>query len=339
MNTSKKITVLLTMFIAINVAYLVYGIVVSRSFVEMTINISFVLLSLVIGFVHYNTVRNHIQNVFLQLSEVVGAIIDMRETEVFSTLDDNMLSKLQSQVIKLSGILKAQNNRLEREKNEIKSLISDIAHQLKNPLCNLNLYVSFLKDETLDEKSKQEFVCNIVGQLEKLNWLMESMIKMTRLEGGIIQLKPEKSSLNDLLLTALKQIYLRAEKKQINLSFNPGEDIVLKTDKKWTSEAFTNILENAVKYTADNGKISIRILQYEMYVRVDIEDSGSGIEGKEINNIFKRFYRGSNSKNQDGVGIGLYLSREIISRQDGYIKVKSTPGVGSTFSVFLLMMK
>ncbi len=109
------------------------------------------------------------------------------------------------------------------------------------------------------------------------------------------------------------------------------------TDKKWTSEAITNILDNAVKYIENNGEILINILKYEMYVRIDIEDNGSGLEEAEINNIFKRFYRGKNSNNQDGVGIGLYLSREIITRQNGYIKVKSKPGEGSVFSIFLLL--
>lgn len=339
MNFNRKIAVIVTLFITVNLVYLFYGIIISKSFIEIIINVCLMCFEAAAGFIFYTEVKKQMQDVFLQLSEVIAAITDMRETEIFSVLDDNMLSKLQSQVIKLSGILKMQNSKLEKEKNEIKSLISDIAHQLKNPLSNLNLYISFLKDRCLDESSRQEYVNNISNQLEKLNWLMESMIKMSRLESGIIQLKPEESSVNELLLTSLKQVYHKAERKGMDMEFIPDEDIKLTADIKWTSEAITNILENAVKYTGDGGRIAINVYKYEMYARIDIRDNGPGFEEAEINNIFKRFYRGPNARQQDGAGIGLYLSREIVTRQNGYIKVKSKPGEGSSFSVFLLLKR
>ncbi len=339
MNFNRKIAVIVTLFITVNLVYLFYGIIISKSFIEIIINAYLMCFEAAAGFIFYTAVKKQMQDVFLQLSEVIAAITDMRETEIFSALDDNMLSKLQSQVIKLSGILKMQNSKLEKEKNEIKSLISDIAHQLKNPLSNLNLYISFLKDKCLDESSRQEYVNNISNQLEKLNWLMESMIKMSRLESGIIQLKPEESSVNELLLTSLKQVYHKAERKGMDMEFIPDEDIKLTADIKWTSEAITNILENAVKYTGDGGRIAINVYKYEMYARIDIRDNGPGFEEAEINNIFKRFYRGPNARQQDGAGIGLYLSREIVTRQNGYIKVKSKLGEGSIFSVFLLLKR
>ncbi len=339
MNFNRKIAVIVTLFITVNLVYLFYGIIISKSFIEIIINVCLMCFEAAAGFIFYTAVKKQMQDVFLQLSEVIAAITDMRETEIFSALNDNMLSKLQSQVIKLSGILKMQNSKLEKEKNEIKSLISDIAHQLKNPLSNLNLYISFLKDRCLDESSRQEYVNNISNQLEKLNWLMESMIKMSRLESGIIQLKPEESSVNELLLISLKQVYHKAERKGMDMEFIPDEDIKLTADIKWTSEAITNILENAVKYTGDGGRIAINVYKYEMYARIDIRDNGPGFEEAEINNIFKRFYRGPNARQQDGAGIGLYLSREIVTRQNGYIKVKSKLGEGSIFSVFLLLKR
>ncbi|WP_313560796.1 sensor histidine kinase, partial [Ruminiclostridium cellobioparum] len=240
MNFNRKIAVIVTLFITVNLVYLFYGIIISKSFIEIIINVCLMCFEAAAGFIFYTAVKKQMQDVFLQLSEVIAAITDMRETEIFSALDDNMLSKLQSQVIKLSGILKMQNSKLEKEKNEIKSLISDIAHQLKNPLSNLNLYISFLKDRCLDESSRQEYVNNISNQLEKLNWLMESMIKMSRLESGIIQLKPEESSVNELLLISLKQVYHKAERKGMDMEFIPDEDIKLTADIKWTSEAITN---------------------------------------------------------------------------------------------------
>ncbi len=336
MRLNKKIFLISFTFIFLALGFLSYEIITAKSSSELAVSIAYVCISLSLGCMFYLVVKKYIQNILVQLSEVVASIIDMRETEVFSTLEDELCSKLQTQIIKLSGMLKMQNSMLEKEKYEIKSLITDIAHQLKNPLSNLNIYVSFLKDEDIDEASRREYVLNIISQLEKLNWLMENMIKMSRLESGIIQLKPEIISLNELILTSLKQVYVKAEGKGIEIVLNPSiEDIKLSADKKWTSEAITNILDNAVKYTAENGRIIITITKYEVFVRLDIEDNGIGFEEWEVNHIFKRFYRGNNAKSEDGVGVGLYLAREILSKQKGYIKVKSTPEKGSTFSLFL----
>ncbi len=340
MRLNKKIFVISFVYVLLTLGFLSYEITTAKSSSELAISIVFVVIAFILGCILYIMTKNYIRNILMQLSEVVASIIDMRETELFSTLEDDMCSKLQSQIIKLSGMLKIQNSRLEKEKSEIKSLITDIAHQLKNPLSNLNIYVSFLNDEDIDEATRREYVLNIVSQLEKLNWLMESMIKMSRLESGIIQLKPAVISLKELILTAIKQVYMKAEGKGIEIEFNPASvDLKLSVDKKWTSEAISNILDNAVKYTAENGRIIISITIFEVFVRLDIEDNGMGFEEWEINHIFKRFYRGNNARNEDGIGIGLYLAREIISQQEGYIKVKSKPGKGSTFSVFLPIRK
>ncbi|HEX2926358.1 MAG TPA: HAMP domain-containing sensor histidine kinase [Ruminiclostridium sp.] len=316
--------------------FMVFAIISARNFQAVVASIIFTAAITVLITALVILIRQYMLNVISRLSEVIASLVDMRETEVFSVLNDDMLSKLQSQVLKLSGILKSQNLRLQREKNEIKSLISDVSHQLKNPLANLKIYVSFLTEEDIDPVTRQEYLKNIDNQLDKLSWLMESMIKMSRLESGIIQLNREMVSLNDTVLTSIKQVFQKASKKNIQIEFNPREkDISLSIDKRWTAEAITNILDNSVKYMQEYGLIQIQLKKYELFARIDIEDNGTGFEEEEINDIFKRFYRGKNSKGVDGVGIGLYLTREIITMQDGYIKSKSAPGKGSIFSVFL----
>ncbi|WP_242847906.1 sensor histidine kinase [Inediibacterium massiliense] len=262
-------------------------------------------------------------------------MINMNEKEIFSVFDDDMLSKLQSQVIKLTNILKAQNKRIKKERDEIKSLISDISHQLKTPLSNLRLYYDLMQDSSLSKEEYKEFSHNMNLQIKHLSFLLESMIKMSRLEGGIIQLIQTKTSLNNVCLTAIKQSYEKAKNKNIEIKFDPRENIILNIDKNWTVEAVFNIIDNAVKYTNHKGTILIDLLQYEMFARINITDNGMGIHEKEINNIFKRFYRGENTYDEDGVGLGLYLAREIITRQNGYIKVHSKVSKGSTFSLFL----
>lgn len=280
-------------------------------------------------------IKRHMEKLLNQLSRLISSIIDMNSDEVFSALEDDMLSKLQSQVIKLTNILKAQHSRIKSERDEIKSLVSDISHQLKTPLANLKLYYELLQDSSISKEEYTEFSTNMQSQIQKLGFLLDSMIKMSRLEGGIINLIAEQTSLNDVCLTAIKQVYQKAKSKNIEIKFNVRKEIILNIDKNWTVEAIFNLLDNAVKYTGPGGTVAVEVMQYELFARLDVVDNGAGIDEKEINNIFKRFYRGEHTQKEEGVGLGLYLAREIVTRQNGYIKVKSKLSEGTAFSVFL----
>ena len=285
-------------------------------------------------FIYEKLYKNYMEDMFIQLSDMLSTIIDMRDEEVFSTMEDTLLSKLQHQTIKLTNILKDKNKQIEKDRNEIKSLISDIAHQLKTPLTNLKMYGEFLKDEDLTEEERKEFNDIIMISLDRLSFLIESMIKMSRLESGVIQLKPQRNDLNDTVILAISEVQKKAKMKSIEIQLEEVDKISIIHDKNWVREAFFNILENAVKYTSENGVIKVKIQGYEMFTRVDIKDNGVGIKEEELPKIFARFYRGENSRDIEGIGIGLYLTREIISNQGGYIKVNSS-SKGSTFSVFL----
>lgn len=195
------------------------------------------------------------------------------------------------------------------------------------------MYCEFLKSKDISNQEREEFVSIINNQLEKLDFLIESMIKMSRLESGIIALKIKQCSLDDICLGAIKQTYEKAKSKNIEIEFDSRDDINIFIDEKWTTEAVFNIIDNGIKYTNSNGKIVITTKRFEMFVMIEIKDNGRGINETEINNIFKRFYRGKNSGNEDGVEIGLYLSREIVSMQKGFVKVKSEENKGSSFSI------
>ena len=278
--------------------------------------------------------KNYINDILTKLSDMLATISDMNETEVFSMIDDSIFSKLQHQTLRLINILKSQNKKMEYEKNEIKSLISDIAHQLKTPLTNMKIYSEFLQDENLLEEDRIEFNKVIMLSLDKLCFLVESMIKMSRLESSIINLHKRPSEINESILSAITQLYKKAQLKNIKIEFSPKENIKLNYDEKWTTEAIFNIIENAIKYSHKDSTIFINVEKYEIFTRIDIKDEGIGISEEEIPKIFKRFYRGSNVLNEEGIGIGLYLSREIVTKQGGYIKVKSYKN-GSIFSIFL----
>ncbi len=297
--------------------------------------IVFIVSLMTVCIVFYWLMSKQVNIILEGLSETIQNMINDSPMNTFSELDDMMLSKIQYQIMKLSDILKSQSKKEKLEKEKITALISDISHQLRTPLSNLNMYNNLLFDNSLSEVKKNEFLKNMQSQIEKLNWLMEALIKMSRLETGLIDLKCQRIPILQTLLQAVNMVAPKAEKKSIDITFKGDESIRVNHDTKWTQEAMFNILDNAVKYSPENTVISLFLEKYELFCRIDISDEGSGIAEPDINKIFTRFYRGDNTNYIEGVGIGLFLSREIIAEQGGYIKVKSNLGKGSTFSVFL----
>lgn len=248
------------------------------------------------------------------------------------TFDEGRLSKLESELAAFLSSSSISAKNIENERDKIKSLISDISHQTKTPIANLILYSELLENSELSGVDHTNAEA-IHAQAEKLRFLIDSLVKLSRLENGILALEPQETPLMPLLEDIVRQFGEKAEKKGLKLELNKT-DAKAVIDAKWTHEALANIVDNAIKYT-DNGSIKISVTPYEMFVRVDIKDTGIGISEEEHAKIFKRFYRGFGVKQKEGVGIGLHLAREIISGEGGYIKLSSTPGSGSTFSVFL----
>ena len=248
------------------------------------------------------------------------------------TFDEGRLSKLESELAAFLSSSSISAKNIENERDKIKSLISDISHQTKTPISNLILYSELLENSELSgvDRSNAEA---IHAQAEKLRFLIDSLVKLSRLENGILALEPQEAPLMPILEGIVNQFEEKAVKKELKLEFNKT-DAKAVIDEKWTHEALANIVDNAIKYT-EKGSIKISVIPYEMFVRVDISDTGIGISEEEHAKIFKRFYRGTDVKQKEGVGIGLHLAREIISGEGGYIKLSSTPGEGSTFSVFL----
>lgn len=249
--------------------------------------------------------------------------------------DETELSKLEVKWKRFLTSSKLSNQKLEEERANIKEVVSDISHQTKTPLANILLYSQLLQEQNLDENSRK-LVSEIVKQSEKLDFLIQSLVKTSRLETGTFQLHPESHSIPDILEEISKQAEEKAAKKRIQIV---AEDVSTSVkavyDKKWTGEALYNILDNAVKYSPSGSTIHIQVKEYELFVCVQISDEGMGIREEEIPYIFQRFYRGKNVKEEEGVGIGLYLARQIIEGQKGYIKVISKYGQGSEFSVYL----
>lgn len=248
-------------------------------------------------------------------------------------ISETKLSALENSLKRyLDDSLLAKENQ-HQQKAVIQGLISDIAHQTLTPISNLKIYSELLKEEG---NASSETIEILQGQTEKLDFLIQSLVKLSRMESGIITVHPVRNQLSKLLQMISQESAAMAHEKQIILSVCQT-DIDALFDFKWTLEALSNIVDNAIKYTSEGGRVAIRAEKYSFFARIDIEDTGPGIEESEIPLIFTRFYRSLSAADQPGVGIGLYLAREIIQAQKGYIKVTSEKGKGSVFSVFLML--
>ena len=250
--------------------------------------------------------------------------------------EESLFYKMEYRLNRLYEVMQENKNSIAQERADLQELISDISHQVKTPIANLKMINSTLLENEVPAEKQKEFLVSQLGQLDKLDFLMQAMIKTSRLETGVISLEKKSQPLYDTLAAALGGILLNAEKKRIDVQADCPESLTASHDRKWTSEALFNILDNAVKYTPEGGHIYVSAESWEMYVKIDIADTGIGIPEQHQGMIFKRFYRENTVHDADGIGIGLYLAREIITLQGGYIRVTSEVGKGSTFSVFLL---
>lgn len=247
--------------------------------------------------------------------------------------DESALSALETRMARLLHGSAAANRDLAREQEAVQSLISDISHQARTPMANVLLYASLLEESGLTE-AQQARLTPLRAQAEKLNFLLENLIRASRLETGLLQLAPAEGAVDGLLEQAAGQAGAAAAQKGVALTVRPAEANAW-FDPRWTAEALYNLVDNAVKYTPPGGQVTVSAALLESFCRVDVADTGPGIPESEQGAIFGRFARGSAARNTEGLGIGLYLARQIAAGQGGYIKVRSAPGQGSVFSLYL----
>lgn len=248
------------------------------------------------------------------------------------SFDESRMSALETKFAHYFSAAAVSAGNVAAEKDKIKTLIADISHQTKTPISNLLLYTELLEEEALPEEVRGT-VEALHAQTEKLHFLIDALVKLSRLENGILTLVPRREPLQPMLRGVLEQFAAKAEGKGLALRLEDTEACAV-FDPKWTAEALGNLVDNAVKYTG-RGEIVLSVCAYEMFVRIDVADTGIGIPEEEQAKIFSRFYRSEEARDKEGVGLGLYLAREILSAEDGYMKVASVRGQGTVFSVFL----
>lgn len=267
------------------------------------------------------------QSLLQRLDMAIGG--KMQHTVYNESLDSAVTERL-NRLVQISGM---NQTKAETERDIIKSLVSDITHQVRTPLANIMLYTGLLKEKNLDD-NVVPLVDKISKQSVKLEFFMKELVKSSYAEQEIISINPEMTSVEDILNTSCQTVELAALKKNISI-LQAETDALCYADKKWTVEALSNVLDNAVKYSPENSQINADIIPYESFVCIQVKDQGIGIKEEEQGRIFERFYRSESVKNEPGFGIGLYLAREVLSKQGGYIKVNSQIEKGSTIQLYL----
>lgn len=270
------------------------------------------------------------------LCETLDALLSGRQPENYQPYEDSLTAKVQGKLMQYFDIMSEGKRQSQQDKQVIQSLVSDISHQVKTPIANIKMFTNILQQHQLPPEKQAEFLRTMEGQIDKLDFLMQSLIKISRLETGTFVLHPQEGRLADTIALAMSAVWAKAEAKEISLSADCDSSICVQHDPKWTAEALGNILDNAIKYTPPGGSVTVSVRPWQFYTRVDIADTGIGIAEEHYNDIFQRFYRDPQVASQEGVGLGLYLANGIITRQKGYISVKSKVGKGTTFSVYLL---
>ncbi len=273
-------------------------------------------------------------------SKIISRLDEMLEAAINGSFveedyDETELSRLESKFRQYLTARETASEKVEAERTAIKELVTDISHQTKTPLANILLYTQLLQEQCKDQQAAP-YIEQIRMQTEKLQFLMQALIKISRLESKMVELSPTEGSLYPLILQAVDLAQGKAGAKEITIEMREAEkDIRAVFDFRWTLEALGNLLDNAVKYSPVGSRVTVEVRAFEMFVCISVEDMGSGIPESEQAQIFKRFYRGKNARYEEGNGVGLYLTRMILQKERGYVKVSSPEKGGSCFSIYL----
>ena len=289
-------------------------------------------------FLLYLYIRNRKKKV-----KEIGEYIRQINKQIYELkLDENVedeLSILQNELYKITVLLKEQSENATSDKLGLKDNLSDISHQLKTPLTSISIMIdNMIDDENMDSETRKEFLNDIRKQIENINFLVISILKLSRFDADVIKFSREDINVKALLTEAIKNLENLIKEKDTNINITGEKDVVFIGDYRWEVEAITNILKNCVESLSKNGSIEISFRKLSIYTEIDIKDNGKGIDKNDLKNIFERFYKGKNSA-EDSIGIGLSLSKKIIEMDGGYINVKSEVGVGTRFTVRYMSTK
>ena len=271
-----------------------------------------------------------------EIKKIVKCIEEINKKNYSINIDENSedeLSILKNELYKITIMLKEDAESSKKDKLKLKDSLSDISHQLKTPLTSINIMLdNILDNPEMEDKTKEKFIQNIKREITNISSLVGEILKLSKFDASVIKFEEEQVSINDIVKSAISNVEMMAELKNINIEVNNRDNIKLVCDAKWQIEAITNILKNCIEHSKNDSTITIDIDSNKIYKQITIKDNGEGIDEKDLPHIFERFYKGKNSS-KDSVGIGLALAKTIIEKDNGSIKVDSKKGKQTTFII------
>lgn len=324
-NREVQILLMFLFFISI------IGIAISAIFISflaagIVFTVSFLLISGTLIFTKWRYKEIEKLSGYLQQIASGDFHLDVRDN------NEGELSILKNNIYKVTKMLSSHSDVLQEDKAKLTNAISDISHQLKTPLTSMMVMADLLRDKHLDENKRLEFTRNIQIQLKRMEWLVSSLLKLSKIDAGTIVFKKEKVLVRSLIQNAVEPLLVPMDIKMQQLDVTGNPDAVFLGDYHWTTEALVNILKNCVEHTGEGGKISVQFSENALYTEIIISDNGKGIAKEDLPYIFKRFYKGKNAS-EESVGIGLAMAHSIITSQNGDIEVKSQTGAGTIFHI------
>ena len=291
--------------------------------------VSFNALYMAIIFIYLKQRDKKINQITQYINEIKNRKYDLNINEN----SEDELSNLKNELYKITIMLKEESEISRQDKEKIKMSVEDISHQLKTPLTSIMIMLDNLKDNpNMDEDTKQKFIFEISKQVDWINWLVISILKLSRLEANVVKFSDNKINVKKFIDEIIDNLEIPIEIKNQKIIIEGNKDVSFIGDYKWQQEAITNIIKNAIEHNKKNGKITIKYEENVLFTKITIIDEGQGIDKEDLKHIFERFYKAQNSSD-NSVGIGLSLAKNIIEKNNGMINCKSEIGNGTEFIV------
>lgn len=319
------------MYICLNIAICIFWMIIDTVF---NIDNKIVMLAMGASIIAVQIIQQKMRS--RDVKYLVDKTHILLHSEEFTVLDNNHtegeLSVLGDEIRKMSIKLREAFNTTAKEKIYLMDSMADISHQIRTPLTTINIQLALLQEADISELERRKYISSIKNHLERIEWLISSLLKISKMDAGVVAFKEQDIYINELIGKAVESLLVPLEIKNQHFEYRGYGDIKIKGDFNWFLEAISNIVKNCVEHTSFDGKIKISVKENQLYTAIVIEDDGKGIEKEDIHHIFERFYKGKNS-DESSVGIGLALSKMIIQKHNGTIKVENKKDKGCRFTI------
>ncbi len=297
--------------------------------ISLIIIITFDSLIILIFYLYDKNKSKKIKEITKMISKINNRQFDID----INDFNEGELSILKNEISKTTTMLRQVADNSVKDKLNLKDSLGDISHQLKTPLTSITIMIdNILDNPDMNEKTRKKFLINIKREILNINFLVMSLLKLSKFDANVVKFNKESVYLKDIIIESIKNVSMIKELKNITIKVSGDDNIKLLCDFKWQVESITNILKNSIEHTSEYGTVEVNYSENKLYTRILIKDNGKGIDSGDLPHIFDRFYKGENGSD-DSFGIGLSLSKTIIEKEGGSITVKSTPNIGTIFTI------